>query len=206
MVADLVSADYGWLQSPYEAEEAQVLFKAGKICEGYFTSEDILKQAEKAINILEKHYPNEDHVLVYDNATTHLKCPDGALLAQKMPKFTSKPESNWLVKVNAVDATRKPIYAPNGKILKTKIQMQDATFADGTKQSLYFPLGHEKEGLFKGMEVILKECGLIAESQLKAQCNSKFDCPDKGQTNCCCHHVLYNQPDFVEVEFTQNLL
>jgi len=81
MVADLVSADYGWLQSPYEAEEAQVLFKAGKNCEGYFTSEDILKQAEKAINILEKHYPNEDHVLVYDNATTHLKHPDGALSA-----------------------------------------------------------------------------------------------------------------------------
>jgi hypothetical protein len=54
MVADLVSADYGWLQSPDGAEEARVLFKAGKNCEGYFTSEDILKQAEKAINILKK--------------------------------------------------------------------------------------------------------------------------------------------------------
>jgi hypothetical protein len=50
------------------------------------------------------------------------------------------------------------------------------------------------------MEVILKECGLIAESQLKAQCNPKFDCPDKGQTSCCCRSVLYNQLDFVEVE------
>ena len=81
MVADLVSADYGWLRSPDGEEEAQVLFKAGENREGYFTSEDILKQAEKAINILEKHYPNEDHVLVYDNATTHLKCTDGALSA-----------------------------------------------------------------------------------------------------------------------------
>jgi hypothetical protein len=70
--------------------------------------------------------------------------------------------------------------------------VQDATFPDGTKQSLYFPPGHEKEGLFKDMAVILQECGLIKESQLKAQCNLKFDCPDKGQTNCCCHHVLYN--------------
>ena len=157
MVTDLVLANYGWLQSPDEAEEAQVLFKSGGNREGYFILEDILKQAEKAIDILEKHYPNEDHVLVYDNATTHLKCPDGALSAQKMPKFTSKPESNWLVKVNAVDSTRKPIYAPDGKILKTEIQMQDTTFANGTKQSLYFPPGHEKEGLFKGMEVILKE-------------------------------------------------
>ena len=76
-----MSADYGWLQLPDGLEEAQVLFKAGKNCEGYFTSEDILKQTEKAINILEKYYPNEDHVLVYDNTTTHLKWPDGTLSA-----------------------------------------------------------------------------------------------------------------------------
>ena len=35
--------------------------------------------------------------------------------------------------------------------------MEDATFPDGTKKSLYFPLGHLKEGLFKGMQVILEE-------------------------------------------------
>jgi hypothetical protein len=73
MVVDLVLADYGWLQSPDGNEEAQVLFKAGKNQEGYFTSKDILKQTEKAIDILQKYYPDNDHVLVYDNATTHLK-------------------------------------------------------------------------------------------------------------------------------------
>ena len=52
MVADLVSADYGWLWSPDGLEEARVLFKAGKNHKGYFTSEDILKQTEKAINII----------------------------------------------------------------------------------------------------------------------------------------------------------
>ena len=104
------------------------------------------------------------------------------------------------MEINAVDANGKVIYTPDGKILKTKIQMQDAIFADGTKQSLYFPWGHKKEGLFKGMAVILQECGLIEELQLKAHCNAKFDCPDKGQTNCCCCCVLYNQPDFVQVE------
>ena len=193
MVADLVSADYGWFQSSDGSEEAQVLFKVGKNCEGYFTLEDILKQTEKAITILEKYYPNEDHVLVYDNNS-----PDGALSDQKMPTFTSKLESNWLVEVNAVGENGKVIYTPDRKILKTKIQMQDAT--DGTNQSLYFPAGHKKEGLFKGMAVILQECGLIEESQLKAQCNAKFDFPNKSQTKCCCHHILYNQPDFVQVE------
>ena len=73
MVVDLVSADYGWLRLPDREEEARVLFKAGKNHKGYFTVENILNQAAKAIDILEKHYPDEDHVLVYDNATTHQK-------------------------------------------------------------------------------------------------------------------------------------
>jgi hypothetical protein len=116
----------------------RVLFKPGKNQEGYFTSEDILNQAEKAIDILQKYYPDNDHVLVYDNATTHLKRADGALSARKMPKSTSKPETNWMVEVNALDANGKPIYTPDGKILKTKIQMHGAKFVDGTPQSLYF--------------------------------------------------------------------
>jgi len=121
MVTGLVSADYGWLQSPDGKEEARVLFKAGKNWEGYFMADDILKQPEKAIDILQKHYQDQDHVLVYDNASTHQKQPDSSLSACKMPKYTSKPGSNWLVEVNAVDANGRQIYAPNGKISKTKI-------------------------------------------------------------------------------------
>jgi hypothetical protein len=94
MVVDLVSADFGWLWSPDGRKEVRVLFKAGKNREGYFTTDDILKQVEKAINILEKYYPGQDHVLIYDNASTYQKWPDGSLSARKMPKFTSKPESN----------------------------------------------------------------------------------------------------------------
>jgi len=105
-----------------------------------------------------------------------------------MPKYTLKPGSNWLVEVNVVDANGRQIYTPNGKILKTKIQMEDATFADGTKQPLYFPPGHEKAGLFKGMQVIMEERGLPTECFL-AQCpDSK--CPNKGTTNCCCHRTV----------------
>jgi hypothetical protein len=71
MVADFVSADYGWLRSPDGKQEARVLFKAGKAQQGYFTNEDILEQATNAMDILEKHYPDEKHVLLFDNATTH---------------------------------------------------------------------------------------------------------------------------------------
>jgi hypothetical protein len=42
MVTDFVSTNYGWLTSPDEAEQAQVLFKAGKAWEGFFTNKDIL--------------------------------------------------------------------------------------------------------------------------------------------------------------------
>ena len=38
------------------------------------------------------------------------------------------------------------------------------------------------------------------EPKLKAQCNSKLQCPNKGQMNCCCCQVLYNQPDFAHIK------
>ena len=81
MAADFVSANYGWMWSLDGKESAQVLFKAGKAREDYFTSKDILKQTGVAMDLLEKHFPDEKHVLVYDNATTHLKQPDTALSA-----------------------------------------------------------------------------------------------------------------------------
>ena len=64
MIADYASPDYGFLQSPDKTENAH---------EGYFMSEDILRQASVVMDLLSKHYPNDDHVFVYDNATTHLK-------------------------------------------------------------------------------------------------------------------------------------
>jgi len=56
--------------------------------------DDILKQAEKAIDILEKYYPDQDHVVVYNNVSTNQKQLDGSLSAWKMPKFTLKPKLN----------------------------------------------------------------------------------------------------------------
>lgn len=56
MVADFVSADYGWLRAPDHSagnpEEARVFFKPGSGWDGYFTNEEIQAQADKAIDIL----------------------------------------------------------------------------------------------------------------------------------------------------------
>lgn len=78
MVADFISADYGWLCSPDGRESARVLFRAGKARDGYFTNDNIVAQVRKAMDILKKYFPQDKHVFVFDNATTHAKRPPTA--------------------------------------------------------------------------------------------------------------------------------
>ena len=155
MVADFVSADYGWLR--FDNSTARVLFKAGKAREGYFMSTDIISQALSAMDFLDKHRPDENHVFVFDNATTHLKRADDALSACHMPKNPTKPGGTpFRVKWNVIGSNGKPCYGLDGKLLKQKVPMADAGFADGTAQPLYSPSG-ENAGDFKGMATILQE-------------------------------------------------
>ncbi|KAG2148707.1 uncharacterized protein EDB93DRAFT_1084808, partial [Suillus bovinus] len=86
MVADFISADYRFLCSKDGSESARVLFRAGKACNGYFTNQDITAHVAKPMSILEKDYSKEDHVLILNNACTHLKRADDALSARTMPK------------------------------------------------------------------------------------------------------------------------
>jgi len=72
-----------------------------------------------------------------------------------MPKFTPKEGSNWGPEMTMMDENRKPVYCTDGKVMKTKIRMADATFVDGTPQQLYFPKGHPQAGVFKGMSILL---------------------------------------------------
>jgi len=120
MVAHFVSADYGILQSPDGKESAQVLFKAGKSCDGYYSSNEILKHAVHAMDILKKYYQNEDHILVFDNATTHVKRADDALSARHMPK---NPSKTWGIDVTITDDNGKPVMRSDGKPAKKKILM-----------------------------------------------------------------------------------
>ncbi|KAG2159097.1 uncharacterized protein EDB93DRAFT_1237838 [Suillus bovinus] len=59
MVADFVSADYGWLRSSCGEEAARILFRAGKSQDSYFTNASILRHAELAMDILDRHYPHD---------------------------------------------------------------------------------------------------------------------------------------------------
>ncbi|THU93162.1 hypothetical protein K435DRAFT_598479, partial [Dendrothele bispora CBS 962.96] len=188
MYAQFVSPDYGWLRGKdlepgIERKTAAVVFKAGKNRDGYFQNEDIIKQATVAMDILNKDFPNENHVFAYDNAKTHTARAADALSAKKMP-----------VKENAKFGyfQEKDLDGNSTGIQK---RMRDAKFADGTPQLLY-----NQNGKFKGMKTLIKEriekgADLPDPTKLKAQCTN-FKCTP-GATRCCCRRILFNEPDFI---------
>lgn len=133
MAADFVSADYGWLHSKDGLKSARVIFRPGKNRDGYFTNDDILKQVASAMDILERDYPDDTHVFVFDNATTHLKRAEDAISARYMPKNTPGLGKNWGIEVTERDAAGKIVYDTTGKPRKTKIRMANGTFANGDK-------------------------------------------------------------------------
>ena len=197
MIGKLVSAKFGWLQSPDGKQNARVIMKPGKNHNGYMTANDIINQANRAMDILTEWYPEYEHVLIYDNAPTHLKRLDGSLSACRMPKNIPKEAPNWGVEVTKCDNKGNLVYLPDGTTAKEKIQMGDARFADRTPQALYFLEGHPPAGVFKGMAYILEERRLVKESKLPTECKN-FKCTPLA-VDCCCHQVLYNQPDFTHV-------
>jgi hypothetical protein len=93
-----------------------------KIQEGYFTNTDILDHATAAMDILDKDYLDEDHVLIFDNASTHLKCEEDALSATKMPKNTKE----WGITTNELDEDCNTVHGPDGKVLKMCVRMDNA--------------------------------------------------------------------------------
>jgi hypothetical protein len=202
MVADFVSADFGWLTSPDGKWSARRIFKPGKNRDGYFTNAEIMDQAKEATDILREFYSEYDHVLIYDNATTHLKRAEDALSAKSMPKGIPKHGTNWGIEVSMRDPTTgKLVYRPDGTVEKTKIQMGNAQFRNGDPQPLYFPMNHpniDLRGKFKGMAVILQERGYTNASSKLAQCKG-FKCAPMA-TDCCCRRILYNEPDFADAE------
>jgi transposase len=195
MIADFVSAKFGFLQGKDGICSARRVMFPGVNKDGYFNNEDILAQARDAMDILSTDYPEYEHILIYDNATTHSKRAEDALSARHMPKKTQ----HWGIEVTERDSNGKIVYDTNRKPRKVKIRMGDAVF-NGQRQSLYYEDGPEA-GKFKGMAQILIERGLIkdkaAARKVRFECEG-FKC-SPAASNCCCRRMLFNQPDFATV-------
>ena len=203
MISDVISADYGFLKSRNGNCTARQIFKPGKNRDGYLSNDDILEQFRGMVAIAKSEYPNDHHVFVYDNATTHLKRPENAPSARHMPKFTPKPGNNWLVDVTRHDANGRAIKKADGTVEKTKVRMANTKFNDQV-QSLYFPEQHPRANVFKGMQVILQERGHHEIANKNAQCKD-FKCPP-GVRDCCCRRFLYTEPDFAQGESNLEIL
>ena len=202
MIADFVSADYGWLSSADGIESARVELKPGKNRDGYFSNDELLAQVRKAIHLARKLFPGDDHVFVFDNARSHAKRAEDALSARHLPKGTSKPGANWMLKVKKRSDDGKIVYDSSGKPAEVRIPMRSARFSDGRPQPLYFPQDHPTHpGLFKGMAVILEERGYVGARRLRAEC-AGFKCQKDSSGEygpCCCRRILFNEPDFAIV-------
>jgi hypothetical protein len=160
----------------FGVSEAQVIFKAGKNRDGWFSCKDLLQQVDMAIDIFEgKTNGFATGLFLFDNTPSHQKGAPDALSARKMPK---NPHPTWTHH-------------------KEGPKMRMTWFGEDQRiQDLYFDHDHPTmPGWFKGMEIIIRERGLWLEKGMNAQCD-EFKCV-AGKTNCCCRRLLFTQPDFV---------
>lgn len=77
----------------------------------------MVKQLSRAMSIVKKRYPQEDHVFVFDNATIHTKLPEKTPNVNRM---TLGPSQN--VKSEEI--------GPSGE--KVKVNMDPTTLSDGS--------------------------------------------------------------------------
>lgn len=198
MVSDFVSADHGFLRSPDGKEEARLLFRPGKNRDGYFQNEDFISHVEHAMDILTRHFPDEDHILFFDNAPNHLKRSPTAPSATKAILNPSKVGVPWGPKVKKL-VNGKVQHNLDGTPKMVVARMEDGFFSTGVRQPFYYPDNHPTyPGCFKGMRQILIERGCYtaeALAPLHAQCRD-FECKTNDYDICCVRKILYNEPDF----------
>ena len=116
MVADFVSANYGFLSSAEGAESTCIEIKPGKNRDGYFSNDNLLMQVQHAIDLVCKLCPNDNHAFIFDNACSHSKHAEDALSACHMPKGTSKPRSNWMVKTKKCGEDGKIVHGVDSRM------------------------------------------------------------------------------------------
>ena len=104
MVSDFLTSDWGRLRDDNECvsffiislyliltwchdREARIIFKARKNRNGWFGSEHLIVQVDKAIDIFEGLTKgNAQGLFLFDNAPSHQKCAPDAISARKMVK------------------------------------------------------------------------------------------------------------------------
>ena len=81
MVSDFIDeATSDYLQ--HDDKMARLLLETNS--DGYFDSDKLIFQVERAIDIFESRHPDAQALFLFDNAPSHKKCAEDALNADKM--------------------------------------------------------------------------------------------------------------------------
>lgn len=169
---------------------ARVIFRAGKERDGYVCNTDVCAQLVESMRIAKEEYPNQDHIFIFDNATTHTKLTDDTPAVTRMtlgPSFKVHGET----------------VGPSGE--KTKVKFAPSQLADGSPQELYYPADHpraELHGALKGLAKLPDERQIPEARKLKLQrptSNKRAGCP-LGKNNCSAQRAMASQPNFVFIE------
>ena len=100
MVSDFIEERDGYLAlsdsmhttlsqgNPTLKQSARVIFEYGKNKEGYWTSEDLMKQMETAVAVAEAKYPSRifNHVWIFDHSCGHTAYAPDALVVSRLGK------------------------------------------------------------------------------------------------------------------------
>jgi hypothetical protein len=141
--------------------EARIIFWPGKNRDGWFTAKDLLTQVNNTIDIfdgLTRGYAQA--LFIFDNAPSHRKRADDALMARNMPKGAQFFFQCFLFSI--------PTGPKNGWTPHAGGPcMRSGKLPTGEDQLIYYPDDHPSmPGWFKGMEQILHERGLWPEEGL----------------------------------------
>ena len=115
MVSDFIeeaSGDY----LRHDDEHARLLLETQT--DGYFDSEKFLVQVDKAIDIFEAKYPLHQGLFLFDNASSHKKCPDNTL---KVENMNVRPGGKQPVMRNTVfNGVQQQMVLPDGATKRIK--------------------------------------------------------------------------------------
>ena len=153
--------------------EAQIIFKAGRNCDGYFSAKDLFTQVNSAINIFEGlSKGNFNALFLFDNAPSHQKQALDAILAWKTAKGVP-PSLFTLYSLTSIATAPKRGWTHH----MGGPHMRCGQLPNGDVQSFYFLNDHPSmPRWFKGIEWIIQEHSLWLAKGLNMQCQN-FHCP-----------------------------
>ena len=184
---------------------SRTFIKAGVNRDGYWTSEDMVKQLkEDAIPLFENLHPDCRAIFIFDQSSNHKAYPRNALVTRNMKKGPTRcgvvneshdPEKHeyrfgrYYCQICGEQVEQDMYEQIQENIVKKK---RGATIVTADKQTICQS---------KGMQKILQERGLwLQEDPYRPGKDWRADCKgiEASDSKCCGRHYLAAQPDFQE--------